>query len=89
MSNTSFFGWIREGVKDSVIRGVGDAIEQLGVPDEDGNAPPQVLAFLRGDGGQQRMEVNDMVTTSAATTAPNRSRRRLGKSLKEIDGAPS
>jgi hypothetical protein len=88
MNNANFFSWIRAGVKHSVIQGVGDAIEQLGAPDDQGDASPQVLAFLRSDAAPRRMGVTDTVTTTA-TNNPTRTRRRLGKSLKEIDGTPS
>jgi hypothetical protein len=89
MNNANFFSWIRAGVKHSVIQGVGDAIEQLGAPDDQGNASPQVLAFLRSDSAvARRMEASDTVTTTA-TNNVNRARRRLGKSLKEIDGTPT
>lgn len=74
--NVNFFTWIREGVKQSVLLGVGDAIEQLGTPAETQDVAPEVLAFLRHDDDQKKL------TSSSSNT---RGRKRLGKSLKEIE----
>lgn len=88
--NMNFFGWIREGVKQSVIGGVSDAIEQLGTPAENGEAGPQVLAFLRNDGAPKRISSdNNMVPATATQTSGRNPRKRLGRSLKEIDGTTS
>lgn len=32
MNNMNFFGWIRDGVRQSVLLGVSNAVEQLGTP---------------------------------------------------------
>ncbi len=88
--NVNFFGWIREGVKQSVIGGVSDAIEQLGTPDSQ-DASPQVLSFLRQDAAAKRLAAANSTTINATTTnaASRAPRKRLGKSLKEIDGTTS
>ena len=80
--NLNFFGWIREGVKHSVLMGVSDAIEHLGAPPEAETTTPQVLAFLRGE-GQQRIAATPV---TEGVPAPARTRRRLGKSLKDLGG---
>ncbi|GIW99190.1 MAG: hypothetical protein KatS3mg111_2523 [Pirellulaceae bacterium] len=79
MQNFNFFQWIREGVRQSVLLGVSDAVEQLGVPDEV-EAPHPVLANLlqEAPGG----------TSSARLAGPAKRKsppkKRLGKSLKDI-----
>lgn len=78
--NVNFFSWIRDGVKQSVLLGVSDAIETLGTPEDDEQMHPGVAAFLRDE------------TTKTGTkrvTSNNRGRKRLGKSLKEIEGSSS
>lgn len=72
--NMNFFGWIREGVKQSVLMGVHDAVEHLGPrPDED-PIGQRLLGFLapNQDGPAPRQ-------------LPGASgRRKLGRGLKDI-----
>ncbi len=82
----NFFGWIRDGVKQSVLLGVSDAIEQLGTPPDAGEASPQVLAFLRNETPPQRITATTPMPNSAPNNPAARNRKRLGRSLKEIDG---
>ena len=35
----NFFNWIRDGVKKSVLLGVSDAVDEIGVPDGDKRLP--------------------------------------------------
>lgn len=75
--NMNFFQWLRDGVRQSVILGVSDAVEQIGVPETDQEVPPTLAALLGND--------------VATTTKPRRnssnsgSRKRLGKSLKDMN----
>ena len=79
--NMNFFQWLRDGVRQSVIMGVSDAVEQIGVPEEDQVVNPQVAALL----------AEPVVSTTAAkrkrVTNTTASRKRLGKSLQEMDEA--
>lgn len=71
----NFFGWIREGVKQSVLMGVHDALDHLGPrPDED-PISQRLLGFLAPAG-----------QTSAIHSLPSASggRKKLGRSLKDI-----
>ena len=72
----NLFTWIREGVRQSVLLGVSDAVEALGTPAHDTGfhqnlgklieqAPPEESRASLGDG----------------------KRKRLGRSLKDFDGA--
>ncbi len=47
MSSINFFGWIRDGVRQSVLLGVSDAIDQLGTPPSTDELHPDVVAFLQ------------------------------------------
>ena len=73
--NVNFFEWIRDGVRQSVLLGVGDAIEQIGAPADSEEIHPNVAAMLQGDGAPKKR-------VSSRTGA---NRKRLGKSLKELD----
>lgn len=75
----NFFSWLRNGVKQSVLLGVSDAIEDLGVPENSDDLHPGVAAFLRGTEADGAKRVG--------ATARSTSRKRLGKSLKEIETA--
>ncbi len=80
MNGMNFFSWIRDGVRQSVLLGVSDAVHQLGAPPVEEELHPSVTAFLSektsGNSGAAR------ITNSPAKNAGGR--RRLGKSLKEI-----
>jgi hypothetical protein len=69
----NLFDWIREGVKRSVMLGVSDAMEALGSP--------------QGDDGAARL--TQLMATPAAepALAGGLKRKRLGRSLREVDGA--
>jgi|YNPNPStandDraft_1061719.scaffolds.fasta_scaffold18698_3 hypothetical protein len=71
----NFFGWIREGVKQSVLMGVHDALDHLGPrPDED-PIRERLIGFLAPAG-----------ETPASRCLPpaSGSRKKLGRSLKDI-----
>ncbi len=85
MNNMNFFGWIRDGVRQSVLLGVSDAVEQLGTPAAIEDLHPSVAGFLKVD--QQSSGTPKLAHSSTSSgTAPSNSktRRRLGKSLKDI-----
>jgi len=89
MNNMNFFGWIRDGVRQSVLLGVSDAIEQLGTPAATEELHPSVAGFLhvdRNDGasisGGQRLTATPGSSSSGSSGPKNR--KRLGRSLKDI-----
>ena len=76
--DVNFFSWLRNGVKQSVLLGVSDAIEDLGMPENNDELHPGVAALLRGE------------STSDGKRLPRSkqpTRKRLGKSLKEIEAS--
>ncbi len=70
--NVNFFEWLRDGVRQSVLLGVSDAIEQIGTPADSDELHPNVAALLQGE------PVKRNQTKSGG-------RKRLGKSLKEMN----
>ncbi len=75
--SVNFFDWIRDGVRQSVLLGVSDAIEQLGTPADSEDVHPGVAAFLASEKGEKKR-----VGVAASTST---GRKRLGRSLKDID----
>jgi hypothetical protein len=71
----NLFLWIREGVKQSVLLGVSDAIEAIGTPDNSEDISPRLLEFMRQDAGG---------TANGQVSGETR-RKRLGKSLKDLE----
>jgi hypothetical protein len=71
----NMFDWIRDGVKRSVILGVSDAMEAIGSPD--------------GEDVRARLAMHLPATADAAepALAGSAKRKRLGRSLRDIDGA--
>ena len=70
--NVNFFEWLRDGVRQSVLLGVSDAIEQIGTPADSDDLHPNVAALLQGDVAQQ-------------TEGANRRPQTIGK-IAERDG---
>lgn len=77
--NVNFFEWLRDGVRQSVLLGVSDAIEQIGTPTDTDQLHPNVAAMLAGEGS----------TKGKTRGGSGGGRKRLGKSLKEMDAAPA
>jgi hypothetical protein len=71
----NLFDWIREGVKRSVILGVHDAVEAIGPADDDVR---QRLAAL--------LPPTEGAVAGTAVVAGSK-RKRLGRSLRDFDGA--
>jgi hypothetical protein len=85
MNNMNFFGWIRDGVRQSVLLGVSDAVEQLGTPAAMEELHPGVAGFLKVDGATTvAPKLTHAAVAGGAPSNHSKSRRRLGKSLKEI-----
>jgi len=71
--NFNFFTWIREGVRQSVLMGVHDAVQHMGPrPDED-PIGDRVMGFLQPD-----------QEGAAAKQLGGPKKRKLGRTLKEI-----
>jgi hypothetical protein len=91
--SVNFFSWIREGVRQSVLLGVSDAIEQLGTPAPTEELHPSVAGFLQNrperSGTAARIATLDNGSNDTGSSAGQRGpRKRLGKSLKDITPTP-
>jgi hypothetical protein len=75
--NFNLFAWIREGVRQSVLAGVTDAIENIGTPASGEDVTPHLKALL-----QPRDAAALPARTVNEAAAP---RKRLGRSLKDLD----
>ena len=86
MSSVNFFGWIRDGVRQSVLLGVSDAIDQLGTPAATEELHPDVVAFIQN--GAPAGAGASAPKLAASSRTGNNTRKRLGRSLKDMDSAP-
>ncbi len=75
MSSFNVFTWIREGVRQSVLLGVSDALEQLGPATDGEEAKPRLLDLARR---------SDLLPTDE-TPRTEAKPKRLGRSLREIE----
>ena len=78
-ANVNFFSWIREGVKQAVLLGVSDAVHEIGAPDTEDDMSHRLLEVIKNDGKTE--------TAGAVTGRASGGRKRLGRSLKEIEAA--
>ncbi len=69
----NFFNWLRQGVKQAVLSGVTDAIDQIGTPEGDGEMHTELMAALSCE------------TPTKTVNGKSTTRKRLGRSLKELN----
>lgn len=72
----NFFQWIREGVRQSVLLGVSDAVDQLGTIPHSDKLNEQLRSTLA-------IEDEVRTTSPRAGQGSNGGRKRLGRSLKD------
>ncbi len=88
MSNgLGLFNWIRDGVKQSVLLGVSDAIDTMGAPEDNRTLNPALLSFAKQPVAMQagvRIDEPPQRKIPAAS-----GRKRLGRSLRDIDPKPA
>jgi hypothetical protein len=78
-ANFNFFTWIREGVRQSVLMGVSDAVHHLGTPHEGDEVHQRLTSFLQDQGSG--------ATSPRLTDGSSASRKKLGRTLQEIHAA--
>jgi hypothetical protein len=74
----NLFAWIREGVRQSVLMGVTDAIENIGTPVGTEDVTPHLKAMM----APRNLDALPSLQRTVNEAAP---RKRLGRSLKDID----
>ena len=72
----NFFDWLRNGVKNSVLHGVNDAVNTMGMPPED-SSKDKVLGWLKSN---ESNEAPVRRINGGAASGP----KKLGRSLSEI-----
>ncbi|MCA9187097.1 MAG: hypothetical protein R3E01_34120 [Pirellulaceae bacterium] len=75
----NFFAWIREGVRQSILMGVADAVDQIGAPQRDPGLRQQLTEAIE----------NGPLLAAPAGSERKPTRKRLGRSLKEIQADDS
>ena len=73
----NFFDWVRNGVKDSVLLGVSDAVNTMGMPPEESNKD-KILGFLKSNADNES-GVRRIGSGSASSNT-----KKLGRSLTDI-----
>ncbi len=72
----SFFQWLREGVRQAVVLGLADAVEDVGTRAREEDLGPALAQSLR-----DRLTVRKEATLIEADSPLPNSRRRLGRSI--------
>jgi len=73
----NFFDWVRDGVKNSVLHGVNDAVLAMGMPPEE-SSKDKVLGWLKNNADNEA-PVRRIPNGNASTGT-----KKLGRSLSEI-----
>lgn len=81
MNGMNFFTWIRDGVRQSVLLGVSDAIETLGTPASTEDLHPNVAGLLKVDKSSDATPR----LSSPKQGGDHSNRKRLGRSLKDLE----
>ncbi|MDO4585899.1 MAG: hypothetical protein Q4C95_01230 [Planctomycetia bacterium] len=72
----NFFQWIREGVKRSVLLGVSDAVQQMGMPHDEASNKDKILSFLQDE--------TSSTTRRRLSSSTSGTTRKLGRSINDI-----
>ena len=73
----NFFDWVRDGVKNSVLHGVNDAVNAMGMPPEE-SSKDKILGFLRNN-DDSAAPVRRIANGSSSSGT-----KKLGRSLADI-----
>lgn len=80
----SFFQWLREGVRQAVVLGLADAVEDVGTRTSTEDFGPALAQSLRERLSVHKPSLPDATVVDQASPAP--ARRRLGRSLESLKG---
>jgi hypothetical protein len=73
----NFFDWVRNGVKDSVLLGVSDAVNTMGMPPEE-SSKEKILGFLKNN------TENEPAVRRISGGPSSSGVKKLGRSLNDI-----
>lgn len=82
----NFFAWLREGVRQAVLMGVTDAVENLGTPHEDDQVSHRLLEMLQQGGPATAPK---RLADSGTGGNSQSKRKKLGRTLEEIQASTS
>jgi hypothetical protein len=77
--NFNFFEWVRDGVKRSVLLGVSDAVQTMGMPHDEESSKDKILSFLQ-DSSSHTTPQRRISNGAAAVSG----QRKLGRSISDI-----
>jgi hypothetical protein len=77
--NFNFFEWVRDGVKRSVLLGVSDAVETMGMPHDEESSKDKILSFLQDNSHAPTPQ--RQISRNSSTTS---GQRKLGRSISDI-----
>jgi hypothetical protein len=75
----SFFDWLREGVRQAVVLGLADAVEDVGTRNRGEDLGPALAQSLRERLTESKGTA--VLESTAAAETKTKGRRRLGRSL--------
>ena len=79
----NFFDWVRDGVKNSVLHGVNDAVNAMGMPPEE-TSKDKILGYLtRNSTGTDDEPTIRRITNGSASTGKPKLGRTLNSMAKE------
>jgi len=81
----NFFTWIREGVRQAVLMGVTDAVDGIGTPPNGDDMGQKLMDAIRNGG--PKLEGPDSATAIATLPGATPRRRKLGRTLSEIQAS--
>ena len=73
----NFFDWVRDGVKNSVLHGVNDAVNALGMPPEE-TSKDKILGYLKSNAD------NEVSPRRIASGSASAGTKKLGRSLSDM-----
>ena len=78
----NFFTWLRDGVRQAVLLGVSDAVDEIGTPSENDTLREDLVKSIESGESTKRLP-------GAAKTSSRTPRKRLGRSLKDVEANPT
>ncbi|MCL2305747.1 MAG: hypothetical protein FWC43_10430 [Planctomycetaceae bacterium] len=81
--NFNFFDWIRDGVKRSVLLGVSEAVETMGMPPDEENTRSKILHFLQTEEDGLELSPRRRIANSAGPSSSSR-KSPLGRGLADV-----
>lgn len=77
----NFFSWMREGVKQAILLGVSDAVEEIGLPPDGDEIGKRLQRALKQDPAAGKAGI------AGSSGGEGGKRKRLGRSLRDLEGA--